>query len=148
MEKEDVTGRVTYRCRKPQPDGGVASKKIAGIANDIPLATVCGPDSGPLLIVGWGSTYGAIAAAVAGLQREGRLVSHLHLRHLNPLPSNVGDILSQFERVLVAENNCGQLRTILRSHFPTELESLHKVEGRPFLIREIQAKIEEILSRG
>ena len=148
LEKEDVTGRVTYDAENHSRMVELRAKKIAGIANDIPLATVCGPDSGPLLIVGWGSTYGAIAAAVAGLQREGRLVSHLHLRHLNPLPSNVGDILSQFERVLVAENNCGQLRTILRSHFPTELESLHKVEGRPFLIREIQAKIEEILSRG
>ena len=148
LEKEDVTGRVTYDAENHGRMVELRARKIAGIAEDIPPASVCGPEFGPLLVVGWGSTYGAIAAAVAELQREGRPVSHLHLRYLNPLPSNVGEILARFDHVLVPENNCGQLRMILRSQFPVEPESQCKVEGRPFLIREIRAKIEEILNRG
>ena len=148
LEKEDVTGRVTYDAQNHARMVELRARKIAGIAEDIPPASVSGPEFGPLLVIGWGSTYGAIAAAVAELQREGRPVSHLHLRYLNPLPSNVGEILARFDHVLVPENNCGQLRTILRSQFPVEPESQCKVEGRPFLIREIRAKIEEILNRG
>jgi 2-oxoglutarate ferredoxin oxidoreductase subunit alpha len=99
-------------------------------------------------VIGWGSTYGAIAAAVNELQADDQAVSHLHLRYLNPLPRDLGEILGCFERVLVVENNSGQLRSILRSRFALEIEGLNKVEGRPFLIREVRSAIEEMLRHG
>lgn len=145
LEKEDVSGAVTYDAENHQRMVRLRAEKIARIANDIPVATVAGDDRGELLVVGWGSTYGAIAAAVQDARRAGLSVSHLHLRHLNPMPRNVGEILGRFNRVLVPENNCGQLRVLLRNLYSIEPESLSKVEGRPFLIREIQAKIEESL---
>ena len=114
LEKEDVTGMVTYDALNHQRMVNLRAGKIAGIAADIPLAEVTGEEQGELLIVGWGSTYGAIAAAVDELQRAGRSVSHLHLRHLNPFPRNLGEVLSRFHHVLVPENNMGQLTVLLR----------------------------------
>ena len=147
LEKEDVTGVVSYDAVNHQRMVHLRADKIAGIAADIPLAEVVGEEQGDLLIVGWGSTYGAIAAAVDELRRAGRLVSHLHLRYLNPFPRNLGEVLSRFRIVLVPENNLGQLTVLLRAKYPVVPESFNKVDGRPFLIREIQAKVEEILSR-
>jgi 2-oxoglutarate ferredoxin oxidoreductase subunit alpha len=147
LEKEDVTGVVSYDAANHQRMVHLRANKVAGIAADIPLAEVVGEEQGNLLIVGWGSTYGAIAAAVDELRRAGRLVSHLHLRNLNPFPRNLGDVLSRFRIILVPENNLGQLTVLLRAKFPVMPESFNKVDGRPFLIREIQAKVEEILSR-
>jgi 2-oxoglutarate/2-oxoacid ferredoxin oxidoreductase subunit alpha len=97
------------------------------------------------LIVGWGSTHGAITAAVRQARAEGHSVSHLHLRHLNPLPPNVGEILRSFRKVLVPENNLGQLCLVLRSRFLADAKPLPKVEGRPFLIREIRNALEKEL---
>ncbi|MHB0954961.1 MAG: 2-oxoacid:acceptor oxidoreductase subunit alpha [Pirellulaceae bacterium] len=147
LEKEDGSGLVSYDAANHQRMVNLRAQKVAGIAADIPLAEVEGEPEGELLIVGWGSTYGAIAAAVDQLQRAGRAVSHLHLRHLNPFPSNLGEVLSRFRTVLVPENNLGQLPVLLRAKYPVAPESFPKVDGRPFLIREIVAKVEEILNR-
>jgi 2-oxoglutarate ferredoxin oxidoreductase subunit alpha len=145
LEKEDVTGMVTYDAANHRKMVGLRQQKIAGIANDIPPAQVHGPASGKLLVVGWGSTHGAIAAAVRQLQAEGKPVSHVHLRYINPLPRNLGEVFSGFETILVLENNLGQLKTLLCSQFKGDIRACNKVEGRPFLIREVRAAIEEII---
>lgn len=145
LEKQDVTGMVTYDADNHRHMVETRARKIDGIADDIPPATVDGDATGDLLIVGWGSTHGAITTAVKLARSEGHSVSHLHLRHLNPLPRNVGDVLRSFRRVLVPENNLGQLCSVLRSRFLVDARSLPKVEGRPFLIREIRNAIEKEL---
>ena len=149
LEKEDGSGLVTYDAANHQHMVLQRERKIAGIAADIPAAEPMGPDAGDLLVVGWGSTYGAIAAAVAGVrQQRPQKVAHLHLRHLNPLPANVEAVMRRYTRVLVAENNLGHLRGLLQGRFLIPTVGLNKVEGRPFLIREVVAKIEEVLGHA
>jgi 2-oxoglutarate ferredoxin oxidoreductase subunit alpha len=120
--------------------------KIAGIADDFPEQTVeLGADRGPLVVVGWGSTYGPISRAVSNLLNEGVEVSHVHLRHIWPLPRNLGELLGRFDRVLVPEMNAGQLLTLLRSEYLVPAEGLNKVSGKPFMIAEIEAAIRDRL---
>jgi 2-oxoglutarate ferredoxin oxidoreductase subunit alpha len=147
LEKQDVTGTVTYDSQNHRRMVELRAAKIAGIANDVPAAEVHGDPGGDLLIVGWGSTYGAIVAAVRQARDEGQSVSHLHLRYLNPLPRELGKNLRRFRRILVPENNSGQLAMLLRSRYQLEIASLPKVEGRPFLVREIRNAIEETLRK-
>ncbi len=142
LEKQDVTGLVTYDSENHRRMVELRARKVAGIADDIPPAELNGAPQGELLVVGWGSTYGAIAAAVRQARLEGHAVAHLHLRHLHPLPHNVEPLLRAFRKVLVPENNTGHLATLLRSRFLVPVDSLPKVEGRPFLIREIRNAIE------
>lgn len=142
LEKQEVTGLVTYDSENHQRMVELRARKVAGIANDIPAAELNGEARGDLLVVGWGSTYGAIAAAVRQARIEGHAVAHLHLRHLHPLPRNVEPLLRAFHKVLVPENNTGHLATFLRSQFQVPVESLSKVEGRPFLIRDLRNAIE------
>ncbi|HKX13327.1 MAG TPA: 2-oxoacid:acceptor oxidoreductase subunit alpha [bacterium] len=137
LEKEDVTGNVSYDPFNHEKMVKLRAAKIAGIAHDIAPLKVQGAERGELLIVGWGSTYGAIATAVEMLQREGASVSAIHLRHLNPFPANLGEILRSFEKVLVPELNLGQLALLLRAKYLVEARSLSKVQGRPFRISEI-----------
>ena len=145
LEKEDVTGGVTYDAANHQRMVSLRAQKIAGIARDIPPAQVDGPTSGDLLVVGWGSTYGAIAAAVDEVRHAGRQVARLHLRYLHPFPANLSSILPRYKRILVPENNMGQLRSMLRDQFLVDAAGLPKVEGRPFRVREIQENIETLL---
>ncbi len=147
LEKQDITGIVSYDSDNHRHMVELRARKIARIADDVPPATVLGEPKGDLLVVGWGSTHGAITAAVKQARDEGHAVSHVHLRYLNPLPRNLGELLRNFRHVLVPENNLGQLATVLRSQFPTEITSLPKVEGRPFLIREIRNAIEGIIRK-
>ena len=123
------------------------AKKIDRIAEDIPPAKVTGPQSGDVLVIGWGSSYGAIAAATGELQREGHAVAHLHLRYIRPLPRGLNELFSGFQRLLVVEGNTGQLKTILRDHFSGPFEQFNQIEGRPFLIREVRSAIEELMGR-
>jgi 2-oxoglutarate ferredoxin oxidoreductase subunit alpha len=111
--------------------------KIDRIANWIPAAQVEGDPTGELLLVGWGGTYGSIRQASELLRGGGAAVSHLHLRYLNPLQRNVGEILRSFRRVLVVELNLGQLRLLLRGRFLVDAFGLSKVQGQPFRVREI-----------
>lgn len=148
LEKQDGSGLVTYEAENHRKMVELRARKVEGIAKDIPLAQVDGVTRGDLLIASWGSTHGAITAAVKLARAEGHSVSHLHLRHLNPLPSNVGEILRSFRKVLVPENNTGQLCLVLRSRFLVDAKPLPKVEGRPFLIREIRNVIEEELKHA
>ncbi len=118
LEKEDVTGNVNYDPQNHQKMVDIRAKKVAIIADDIPLQEVEGAASGDLLVVSWGGTYGACVTAVREAQARGKKVSHVHLRYLNPMPRNLGDIFSSFKKVLVPELNMGQLQSLLRSKIP------------------------------
>jgi len=122
------------------------AEKVARVADYLPPLEVNGPDQGDLLIIGWGGTYGAIRAAVEHSQSEGRSVASCHLRHLNPLPKDLGKILSRYRQVLVPELNMGQLSMLLQARYPVRVVGLNKVQGQPFRIREIVSKINDILT--
>ena len=145
LEKEDVTGNVSYDPLNHEHMVRLRAEKVALIANDIPDAVVDGDQSGDLLIVGWGSTQGAITAAVKAQRAKGNRIGHLHLRYLNPMPKNVGDILKRYKRVLVPEMNLGQLVTVLRAKYLIDAQGYNKIQGKPFKQAEIEAKIEEFL---
>ncbi len=121
------------------------AQKIANIANEIPLLEVNGPEEGDLLVIGWGGTYGSIVSAVERSQRKGHKVAQAHLRYLNPMPKNTGEVLKRYKKVLVPELNAGQLRFLLRSQFLVNAEGLNKIQGRPFLLSDIEEKIEQML---
>ena len=106
-----------------------------------------GGDSGQIVVVGWGSTYGPISRAVGHLRDEGKAVSHIHLRYINPLAKNLGDLLARFDKVLVPEMNMGQLSTILRDRYLLPIESLCKVTGKPFRIIEVEDGIRAALEK-
>ena len=146
LEKEEITGNVSYDPLNHQRMTEFRAEKIARIASDIPEVEVFGEEEGKLLVVGWGSTEGAIRSAVEQLQRQGKPVSSIHLRHLNPFPRNLGEVLSRFERILVPELNMGQLQFLLRARFLREIEGFHKVQGLPFKIGELLRRIEEALA--
>ena len=142
LEKDYGSGNVSYDAENHQRMTDVRHEKIARIADDIPEQTVDqGPAQGPLAVVGWGSTYGPISRAVERSREEGLAVSHIHLRHLSPLPRNLGDLLAGFDKVLVPEMNMGQLTTVLRSLYLVPAVSLPKVTGKPFKIVEIMDAI-------
>ncbi len=137
IEKEDVTGNVSYEAANHEHMVHTRQAKIDRIAQWLPPAQVEGPSSGDLLLVGWGGTYGSIRQASETLRAGGAAVSHLHLRYLNPLQRNVGELLRAFRRVLVVELNLGQLRLLLRGRFLVDAFGLSKVQGQPFRVREI-----------
>ena len=148
LEKSDVVGNVSYDADNHHRMQLLRQAKVAGIANDIPPLDVYGPPEGDLLILGWGSTYGSIRSAVERLQARGLAVSHAHVRHLNPLPANTGDVLRAFKRVLVPELNLGQLLMLVRARYLVDAIGYSKVRGKPFRIVEIEAEAERILGGG
>jgi 2-oxoglutarate/2-oxoacid ferredoxin oxidoreductase subunit alpha len=119
--------------------------KVARVANDIPPQKLDGPASGDLLVLSWGGTYGACATAVHNVQGKGKAVTHCHLRWLNPLPKDLGDILKRFKKVLIPELNLGQLRTIIRAKYLVDAIGLNKVQGKPFSVAEVAEKMEQVL---
>jgi 2-oxoglutarate/2-oxoacid ferredoxin oxidoreductase subunit alpha len=142
IERSYDTGHISYDPANHQKMTDVRAAKINGIANDIPEQDVAvGAAGGKLAVVGWGSTYGPINRAVSNLREEGMDVSQIHLRYIWPLPRNLGDLLHSYDQVLVAEMNTGQLRTLLRSEYLVPAEGLNKVNGKPFLIAEIEDAI-------
>lgn len=145
LEKENVTGNVSYDPENHDLMNHLRTEKIERIANDMPPAHVEGDSQGDLLVVGWGGTYGAIRTAVARQRDKGRSVSHLHLRYLNPLPKNLGEVLSKFKRILVPEINLGQLVKVLRAKYLVPATGFNKVRGLPFRSVELEREIEEIL---
>jgi 2-oxoglutarate/2-oxoacid ferredoxin oxidoreductase subunit alpha len=145
LEKADVTGNVSYDPDNHHRMQLLRAAKVAGIAKDIPPLEVFGPSSGDLLILGWGSTYGAIRSAVERLQADGRPVAHAHLRHLNPFPANTEDVLRSYRRVLIPEVNLGQLLMLVRAKYLIDAVGYNRVRGKPFRIAEILAEAERIL---
>jgi 2-oxoglutarate ferredoxin oxidoreductase subunit alpha len=146
LEKEDVTGNVCYDPANHEHMVRTRAQKVANIANEIPELKVNGPEEGDLLVIGWGGTYGSIVTAVQRAQRKGYKVAQAHLRYLNPMPRNTGDVLKRYKKVLVPELNTGQLRMLLRGIFLVDAQGLNKIQGRPFLVSEIEQKIEQMLS--
>jgi len=146
LEKQDVSGNVNYEPLNHERMVRLRAAKVAGIVQDVPDAEVVGDQDGDLLLVGWGSTYGAITAALRAQREKGRRVGHVHLRHLNPLPRNLGGVLKRFKKVVVPEMNMGQLLWVLRAKYLVDAEGLNKIQGKPFKQSEIEAKIEEVLS--
>lgn len=145
IEKQDVTGNVSYDPANHHHMVLTRAAKIAGIANDIPLQEVHGDPEGDLLVIGWGGTYGAITTAVDEARAKGQKVSSIHMRYLNPFPRNLGDILKRFRKWVAAELNLGQLRLLLRDRYLLDIAGLNKVAGQPFMVREITTKIDELL---
>ena len=145
LTKAPVSGNVVYDPDNHAEMVAQRAAKIAGIANEIPLAEINGPESGDLLIVSWGGTLGTVTAAVQEVRNLGLTVSSIHLRHLNPLPRNLGDALARFKHVLVPELNQGQLSVLLRSEYLIPADSFTKIAGQPFKVSEIRARIEAIL---
>ncbi|MGE3505111.1 MAG: 2-oxoacid:acceptor oxidoreductase subunit alpha [Alphaproteobacteria bacterium] len=148
IERDYNTGHISYDPANHQRMTDVRANKILNIANDIPLQTVDqGPDSGKVAVVGWGSTYGPINRAVSTLLAQGKSVSHIHLRHIWPLPKNLGVLLRRFEKVIVPEMNNGQLVTLLRAEYLVPAEGVNKVNGKPFKIGEIETAIRARLEK-
>ena len=145
LEKADVTGNVSYDPHNHELMTRLRNEKIERIAEDIPLQEVYGDPEGRLLVLSWGSTYGAVISAVDKLREEGQSVSHAHLRYLNPFPKNLEDILQRFDTVLIPELNMGQLRMLIRARFLVDAVGLSKVQGVPFKVSEIIQKCEELL---
>jgi len=146
LEKKNITGIVSQGPDNHQLMVELRAKKIEGIANDIPLATVEGEQEGDLLILGWGGTYGAIKDAFDKLHREGKKISFCHLTHLNPLPRNIGEVLSKFKRILVPELNTGHLKLLLQARFMRPILGLNKVQGLPLQEFEVTEKVLELLN--
>jgi 2-oxoglutarate ferredoxin oxidoreductase subunit alpha len=145
LEKDLRTGNISYDAANHQAMTNLRADKVAAVAKFIPPQTVeHGPEEGRIAVVGWGSTYGAIYQAVRQMPDRDR-VSHIHIRHLSPLPANLGELLSGFDKILVPEMNMGQLATLLRDKLGVETVQLNKVTGQPFLIAEIVQKIRSLL---
>ena len=145
LEKEDGTGNVSYDPDNHQHMTNVRQKKIDNIAFDIPAQTAVGPDSGDLLVLSWGGTYGACVTAVDHCQSQGLSVAHAHLRYMNPFPANLQELLKRYDKVLIPELNMGQLRWVIRASFLIDAEGLNKVMGKPFTVAEIETKIQEMI---
>ncbi len=147
LAKQPETGNVSYVPREHEQMVEERAIKVAHLAHIIPPQQVLGPQSGDLLVVSWGSTYGAVRSAVTRMHKRGLPVSHVHIRHINPFPHDLGDILNRFERILVPEMNMGQLIILLRGRYGThDFIPFSKVQGRPFAIKEIELKIESLLA--
>jgi 2-oxoglutarate/2-oxoacid ferredoxin oxidoreductase subunit alpha len=146
IEKNVGTGHIDYAPANHQAMTDMRAAKVNGVAASIPPQDVClGEERGRLAVVGWGSTYGPIHQAVRRARRRGADVSHIHIRHIWPMPANLGDLLRAYDRVIVPEMNTGQLKTLLRDQYLVDARPVTKTSGQPFKIAEIEAAIEEAL---
>jgi 2-oxoglutarate ferredoxin oxidoreductase subunit alpha len=141
LEKEDVTGQISYEPENHARMTELRTAKVAGIADEIDELIPDDPDGADLLVLGWGSTYGAITGAARRIRRRGGKVACAHLRHLNPLPQNTGDLLRSYKRVLIPETNSGQLWRIIRAEYLVDAERYNKVEGLPIFAEELDEVI-------
>ena len=147
LEKDYLTGNVSYAPMNHEQMVRVRSRKIAGIVQDIPPTELNGPAQGDVLLLGWGSTYGAIESAARSLQKEGKKVSHAHIRFINPLPPDLRDILGRFKHVVVPELNMGQLVRLIRAEYLVDAISMNKIQGQPFKVGEIVRKVNSLLEK-
>jgi 2-oxoglutarate ferredoxin oxidoreductase subunit alpha len=148
IEKDYDSGNISYDPDNHHKMTKIRAEKILNIANDIPLQEVStGEETGDLVVVGWGSTYGAIEQAVKRCNADGLSVSHVHIRHIWPLPRNLGDLLRGFRNVLVPEMNNGQLVTLLRAEYLVDAESLTQISGQPFKVADLEREIRSRLEK-
>jgi len=144
LEKNDA-GVVSYDAENHEKMCRLRAKKVERLAEDLPPAEVMGAESGKVLVIGWGSTRGSITMAVEQLQADGHPVSYTHLRYLNPLPKNLGELMKQFDHVVAPELNLGQLSLVLRAKYLVDVKSINKIQGRVFLISELVEQIKNYL---
>ncbi|MGK9367597.1 2-oxoacid:acceptor oxidoreductase subunit alpha [Melioribacter sp. Ez-97] len=145
LEKQNIYGSISYDPDNHEEMVKIRKQKIDNIANDIPELKVDGNDTDDLLILSWGSTYGAIKEAIRNTRKQGYKVAHAHLTYLNPFPRNIKDVLDKYEKVLIPELNTGQLALLIKGRFLKDVIQLNKVKGRPFKVAEIENKIYEVL---
>ena len=148
LEKQDGSGNVSYDALNHEKMVRLRAAKVEALTADVPDTVPAGDPDGELLVVGWGSTHGAITAALRPVRQAGHRVGHVHLRHLNPLPANLGDVMKRYRQVLVPELNMGQLAWVLRAKYLVDTVSYCKVQGKPFKQSELKARMEEILVGG
>ena len=146
LTKQDITGNVIYDADNHAKMNRLRKAKIDGIAKDYPPIEIDGPAEGEILVIGWGGTLGSITAAVEAVREEGLSVSRMHLRHLNPFPNDLGDILKRFEKILLPELSDGHLALLLRAKYLIDVQSLPKIEGQPFKIAELTEAIRKLHS--
>jgi 2-oxoglutarate ferredoxin oxidoreductase subunit alpha len=147
LEKADRTGNISYDPANHEHMVRTRALKVENITHMIPPTQVSGPESGELLVIGWGGTYGAITAACERARANGLSVANVHLRHLNPLPADLGDIIQRYRRVLVPELNMGQLLLLLRARYAIDAVGFNKIQGKPFLVSEIEDAIDQTLRK-
>ncbi|MEJ2494018.1 MAG: 2-oxoacid:acceptor oxidoreductase subunit alpha [Ignavibacteriaceae bacterium] len=145
LEKADITGNVSYDPDNHNKMINIRNNKIKNIANDIPDLKVDGDETGDLLVLGWGGTYGTLKDAVKRARAAGYKVSQAHLRYINPLPKNTGDVLKKYDKILIPEINLGQLAKLIKSEFLIEVEQFNLVRGLPLKSKDILGKITELL---
>lgn len=145
LEKDKVSGYVSYDPNNHQQMVEMRAAKVQGIADDLPPLEILGNADAKILVIGWGSTYGAILSAVEQLQSENKKVAMLHLRYLFPLQKDLGEILKRYDKVLIPELNMGQLSRLLRAEFLVDAISFNKVTGKPFLVKEIYERVVELI---
>ncbi|HXZ88716.1 MAG TPA: 2-oxoacid:acceptor oxidoreductase subunit alpha [Candidatus Binataceae bacterium] len=146
LSSEDVTGNVSYSPANNELMVRTRARKIAGIAREIPSTTIFGDQNGgDLVVLGWGSTYGSIREAVKQMREKSKSVSHIHLRYLNPLPSDLESQLRKFKKVMVAEMNMGQLLKLVRADYLIDAIGCNKIQGRPFKVSELTSRISRAL---
>ena len=145
LEKEDETGNISYEAENHARMTELRAAKVAGIAGDIPALEVDGDDGAELLVLGWGSTYGAVKGAVRRVRLRGGKVARAHLHHLNPLPANTGEVVRSYPKVLIPETNTGQLLSIVRDRFLVDAVGYNKLEGLPIFAEELDDVITEAL---
>ena len=148
LEKENITGIVSQDPKNHQIMTELRAEKVAKIVQDVPDAVIEGEQSGDLLIIGWGSTYGAIKNTFDKLRKEGHKLSFVHLRWLNPFPANLGEIINKFDRIFIPEGNMGQLAYIIQAKFLRQVIGYHKVQGKPFTSIEIEQELIKLLKEG
>jgi len=148
LEKQDGTGNVNYEPLNHEKMCHIRAAKVAAVVQDVPDVVAAGDPDGDLLIVAWGSTYGSVTAAVNAQRAKGRRIGHVHLRWMNPLAANLGEVMKRYKKVLVPEMNLGQLVWVLRAKYLVDAISYPKIQGKPFKVSEIEAKIEEVLGLG
>jgi 2-oxoglutarate ferredoxin oxidoreductase subunit alpha len=145
LEKQDVTGNISYDSENHDHMVKQRAEKVRRVAQEIPPTSINGPATGDLLVVGWGGTYGSITAAVERAQTEGKSVAQIHLRHLNPLPPDLGHILREYRKILVPEINSGQLVRVLRAEYLVDAVGFNRVRGLPLASEEISEAINQLL---
>ena len=147
LEKQNLTGNVCYETENHQLMVKIRQEKVDKIADDIPDQKLdSGPEKGKILVLGWGSTYGSIKSAVSEIQAKGHAVSHAHLRYVRPFPKNLGEMLKNFDTVLIPEINNGQLIKIIRDIYLVDAKGYNKIMGIPISKAELILKLEEMLS--
>jgi 2-oxoglutarate ferredoxin oxidoreductase subunit alpha len=142
LSSEDVTGNVSYSPANNELMVRTRARKVAGIVREIPPTEIFGDtNGGDLVVLGWGSTFGSLRAAVTEMRKKGKSVSHIHVRYLNPLPGDLGDQLRKFKKVMVAEMNLGQLLKLVRADYLIDAIGCNKIQGRPFKVSELTNRI-------